>query len=84
MSRRALVVLGTVTGVGVLALSSLAVLGSAPSTAEADGWSGWTGRVDTAAVSDRAAMTPDDDVSTGRPPPPPTSCMCRAAARWPS
>ncbi len=63
MSRRALVVLGTVTGVGVLALSSLAVLGSAPSTAEADGWSGWTGRVDTAAVSDRAAMTPDDDVA---------------------
>ena len=63
MSRRALVVVGTVTGVGALALASLAALGSAPSSAEADGWSGWTGRVDTAAVSDRAAMTPDDDVA---------------------
>jgi sigma-E factor negative regulatory protein RseB len=63
VSRRALVVLGTVTGVGALALTSLAVLGSTSSSAEADGWSGWTGRVDSSAVSDRAAMTPDDDVA---------------------
>jgi sigma-E factor negative regulatory protein RseB len=63
VSRRAWVAVGAVTGAGVLALSSLAVLGSAPTAAEADGWSGWTGRVDTAAVSDRAAMTPDDDVA---------------------
>jgi hypothetical protein len=63
VSRRALVVLGTVTGVGALALTSLAVLGSTSSAAQADGWSGWTGRADSNAVSDRAAMTPDDDVA---------------------
>jgi sigma-E factor negative regulatory protein RseB len=63
VSRRAWVAVGAVTGAGVLALTSLAVVGSAATTAEADGWSGWTGRVDTAAVSDRAAMTPDDDVA---------------------
>jgi sigma-E factor negative regulatory protein RseB len=63
VSRRVLVVVGAVTGVAVLGLSSLAVLGSVPASAEADGWSGWTGRVDSASVSDRAAMTPDDDVA---------------------
>jgi sigma-E factor negative regulatory protein RseB len=29
----------------------------------ADSWSGWTGKVDTSAASDRAAMTPDDAVA---------------------
>ena len=63
MSRRVVLALGTVTGAGVLALGSLVALGSPPPQVEADGWAGWTGRVDTASVSDRAAMTPDDAVA---------------------
>jgi sigma-E factor negative regulatory protein RseB len=51
-------------GLGAVAVCSLAALGSVPaSTMGSDGWSGWTGKVDTAAVSDRAAMTPDDAVA---------------------
>jgi sigma-E factor negative regulatory protein RseB len=64
VSRRALVAVGTVTGAGALVVAGLAVLGSAPDpTLTADGVSGWTGRIDPAQVSDRAAMTPDDDVA---------------------
>ncbi len=64
MSRRALVVVGTATGLGAVAVGALAVLGSVPAaTLGADAWSGWTGRVDTTSVADRAAMTPDDAVA---------------------
>lgn len=64
MSRRATAVVGTAAGLGALAVGTLAVLGSVPAASVgADGWSGWTGRVDTASVADRAAMTPDDAVA---------------------
>jgi sigma-E factor negative regulatory protein RseB len=63
VSRRLVVVSGTATCATVLALSALSFLGTSEGVAAADGWTGWTGQVDTTAVSDRAAMTPDDDVA---------------------
>ena len=64
MRRRGLLAVGAVAGLGALAVGTLAVLGSVPSASiGADGWSGWTGRIDTASVADRAAMTPDDAVA---------------------
>lgn len=62
MSRRLLAAAGATTGVVLMAVASLALLGSTPSSAaDADGWAGWTGRANPASTSDRAAMTPDDD-----------------------
>ncbi len=64
MSRTLVVALGAVTAAGAVAVTSLAVLGSSVSSSpDADGWAGWTGRIDSAAVSDRDAMTPDDAVA---------------------
>ena len=64
MTSRAVLAVGAASGLGALAVCGLAALGSVPaSSVGADGWSGWTGKVDTAAVSDRAAMTPDDAVA---------------------
>ncbi len=64
MTSRAVLAVGTAGGLGALAVCGLAALGSVPaSTVGADSWSGWTGKVDTSAVSDRAAMTPDDAVA---------------------
>ena len=64
MSRRVALVAGCTAGVLGLGVACLAALGSVPSaTAGADAWSGWTGRIDTASVSDKAAMTPDDAVA---------------------
>ncbi|MDA8434448.1 MAG: hypothetical protein M0Z98_00515 [Actinomycetales bacterium] len=64
MRRRGLLAVGAAAGLGALAVGTLAVLGSVPSASiGADEWSGWTGRIDTASVADRAAMTPDDAVA---------------------
>ena len=64
MNHRAALVAGSVVGLLGLSVAGLAVVGSVPAaSATADGWSGWTGRIDTASVSDKAAMTPDDDVA---------------------
>ena len=63
MSRRLLLVVGAATGAGALAVASLALVGSADTAARADAWSGWTGRIDTVTVADRAAMTPDDPIA---------------------
>jgi len=62
VSARLLVVTGA-AGAAVLALCSLAALGGSPTRSASDGWAGWTGEVDTAAVSDKDAMTPDDAVA---------------------
>jgi len=58
VTSRAVLAVGAASGLGALALGSVPA-----SSVGADGWSGWTGKVDTAAVSDRAAMTPDDAVA---------------------
>ena len=63
MSRRLLLVVGAATGAGALAVATLALVGSADTAARADAWSGWTGRIDTVSVADRAAMTPDDPIA---------------------
>jgi sigma-E factor negative regulatory protein RseB len=64
VTTRAVLAAGTAAGLGALAVCGLAALGSVPaSSVGADSWSGWTGKVDTAAMSDRAAMTPDDAVA---------------------
>jgi sigma-E factor negative regulatory protein RseB len=63
VSRRLFLGVGTVTGAGALAVASLALVGSAETTAHSDAWSGWTGRIDTVSVADRAAMTPDDPIA---------------------
>lgn len=62
MSARLLVVTGAV-GATVLALCSLAAIGSSDAQQSGDGWAGWTGTVDQAAMSDKDAMTPDDAVA---------------------
>lgn len=49
-------------GAATLALGTLALLGSQP-TSGAGAWTGWTGRVDPQATADRAAMTTDDAVA---------------------
>jgi negative regulator of sigma E activity len=63
VSRRLLLVSGAATGVSALAVATLALVGSADTTASTEAWSGWTGRIDTVSVADRAAMTPDDPVA---------------------
>ncbi len=63
MSRRLLLVTSAATGVSALAVATLALVGSADTTTTTEAWSGWTGRVDTVSVADRAAMTPDDPVA---------------------
>jgi sigma-E factor negative regulatory protein RseB len=64
VTSRAVLAVVTAAGLGALAVCGFAALGSVPaSSVGADSWSGWTGKVDTAAVSDRAAMTPDDAVA---------------------
>jgi negative regulator of sigma E activity len=64
VTSRAVLAVGTAAGLGALAVCGLAALGSVPAASVgADSWSGWTGKVDPAAVSDRAAMTPDDAVA---------------------
>ncbi len=50
-------------GAATLALGVLALLGSAPTSASAGAWTGWTGRVDPQSTADLAAMTADDDVA---------------------
>lgn len=62
MSARLLVATGA-AGAAVLALGSLAMLGSTSTKVGMDGWTGWTGKQDAVAVSDKAAMTPDDAVA---------------------
>jgi sigma-E factor negative regulatory protein RseB len=54
---------GAVAGLGLLVVAALAALGSTDMTTGSADWSGWTGRVDTASMADRAAMTPDDAVA---------------------
>jgi sigma-E factor negative regulatory protein RseB len=53
-----LVALG-VAGAAALGLCGLSMIG-APTSGTGDGWTGWTGHVDSESVSDKAAMTPDD------------------------
>jgi sigma-E factor negative regulatory protein RseB len=61
VTRRVLLTAGAVVAVSAAACGVLAVLGTTSATStEGDGWVGWTGRADTSAVSDKAAMTPDD------------------------
>ena len=62
MSARLLVATGAL-GAAVLALCSLAAIGSSDAQQSGDGWAGWTGTVDQAAMSDKDAMTPDDAVA---------------------
>lgn len=62
MSARLVVATGA-AGAAVLMLGGLAMLGSTSSKVGMDGWTGWTGREDAVAVSDKAAMTPDDAVA---------------------
>ena len=64
MSRRPfLVTAAAAVGLGVVTLTSLAVIGSTDTTTDAGGWSGWTGHLDTNSIADTAAMTPDDSVA---------------------
>jgi len=63
VSHRLVAALGTATCLGGLAVAVLAMLGTADGSTSADGWSGWTGRVDTVSAADHAAMTPDDPVA---------------------
>jgi len=64
VTRPAVLAAGVAAGLGAFAVCGLAALGSVPATTVgADAWAGWTGKVDTTAVSDRAAMTPDDAVA---------------------
>jgi sigma-E factor negative regulatory protein RseB len=60
VSRRLLLAVGAAVGISAVALSGLAALGTDPTAADADGWTGWTGRVDSSVEADKAAMTPDD------------------------
>lgn len=62
MSTRLLVVTGA-AGTAVLVLCALSAVGGSQVKATADGWSGWTGTVDSVSVSDKDAMTPDDEVA---------------------
>jgi sigma-E factor negative regulatory protein RseB len=64
VTRPAVLAAGVAAGLGAFAVCGLAALGSVPATTVgADSWAGWTGTVDAAAASDRAAMTPDDAVA---------------------
>ena len=64
MTRPAVLAAGVAAGLGAFAMCGLAALGSVPATTVgADSWAGWTGTVDASAMSDRAAMTPDDAVA---------------------
>lgn len=63
MSRRIVLVAGAAAGAGAAALVVLAAIGTPDPTGSAEGWTGWTGRVDAVSVADRAAMTPDDPVA---------------------
>jgi hypothetical protein len=64
VTRPAVLAAGVAAGLGALAVCGLAALGSVPATTVGtDAWTGWTGRVDPAAIADRAAMTPDDAVA---------------------
>lgn len=64
MTRPAVLAVGVAAGLGAFAVCGLAALGSVPATTVgADTWAGWTGTLDAAAVSDKAAMTPDDAVA---------------------
>jgi sigma-E factor negative regulatory protein RseB len=58
-----LVVATGAAGAAVLVLGGLAMLGSTSTKVGMDGWTGWTGRPDSVAVSDKAAMTPDDAIA---------------------
>ncbi len=63
---RPLLAVGAASGLVVLGLTALAVIGAAAppaSSSTSAGWVGWTGQVDQAALDDRAAMTPDDDAA---------------------
>jgi len=62
VSARLLVATGAL-GAAVLAVCSLAALGSSDAQQSGDGWAGWTGTVDQTAMSDKDAMTPDDAVA---------------------
>jgi len=64
VTRPAVLAAGVAAGLGAFAMCGLAALGSVPATTVgADSWAGWTGTVDASAMSDRAAMTPDDAVA---------------------